>query len=180
MDEALKDSVTLGVAIAGLLLGTLNTLKIFYFDKRCKIKIGIKLAFDVRSGFLSKNLESVELSEFDNLELAQNARLKVEVINLSPFPIYVDEIAFMSGFFSDRRRGVLTAGGIRIPEGEMPYRLESRQSASFFSERGTLLNLRKNMTRVRVETSHGYLVQKKVRALARILDRLANVSSAAT
>lgn len=125
-----KDMVTISIAAVGAVLGIINTVHSLD-QRRVKLRVTPKSAHFVYGGELGEEM------------------VCIEVINLSAFPVSVQEIGFtISGDVSKGKRAVITAP-ITMDRQPFPRRLESRQAVSGYFD---LKSMPKNIGKAYVRT----------------------------
>jgi hypothetical protein len=167
------DIVTLLFSGAGLTLGVLNWLKLSVLDTRTRLLIFPKAAQQIEGGYYGLKVDPLSQHRLPKLlstDTDKTLCIAIEVINHSSFPIYIDEVGLIEMKNHKSPRAVISLNGEVIPRGQMPYKLDSKQSATFYGMPGSLYDVLR-WDGVYVETSHGYRSVRKVGLLKGILAR---------
>ncbi len=127
------DGLILCIALLGAVLGVLNTWY-FYKSNRVRIRVVPKLAFDMSSGrYITSECDD------QSRQLQANGaqqRWAIEVINLSAFPLTIDEV----GFSDHTVMGNYAMVQPELSRGKTwPVRLKPREKVVYYSTDGTLL-----------------------------------------
>lgn len=140
-------AITLAIAVLGAVLGIINTL--MQIDKS-RIKIGVipKIAF-----FVDDILVNSLLRPDATQGSPEERRLCVEVVNLSSFPITVNEVGFGKRILS-RARHVLVPPLI-LDGKPWPRRLEPREAVIVYTERGVRFSPQPSPKRAYAATACG-------------------------
>jgi hypothetical protein len=112
-DFGVMDIITLGIAVAGLVLGVLNTWQDLSRDR---VKIVVRPNRVYPAG--------------PHAQLRRDIKFAIEVVNKSSFPITVSEIGFL---FRERKEKLCVIDSL-ISNGKnsLPVRLEAREAVSFY------------------------------------------------
>lgn len=124
------------VALLGVVLSVINLLQLLP-SRRVRLRVTPKIAFDIETGgrYYSSEWNKYVARLQEN---GDRKRWLIEVINLSTFPITIDEI----GFSDQTVDGTFAMVDPEISRGKTwPVRLEPREKAMFYSTDtdGTLL-----------------------------------------
>jgi hypothetical protein len=122
-------AITLAVAVTGAVLGIINTCTQLS-KQRVRLRV-VPMPAIVRGNFVLKRTDGPEFPPSAAIQLC------VEVVNLSTFPVTVDEI----GFGPDRKR---KHRHFIIPlqnyGDQLPKRLESREAMTVYAQPGLRLD----------------------------------------
>lgn len=109
------EAITLAVALLGAVLGIINTWYTL-INNKVRVKVIPKIAFPVsRDGSLG------------------NPTLSIDVINLSYFPITIQEVGFATKYGVRKERGAIT-NPLLLDNNGWPRKLESRESVSVYCD----------------------------------------------
>jgi hypothetical protein len=167
-----KDIITLIISVAGLSLGITNWIKSSILDSRTRLRITPKIALRIPSGYYSTVIDEQRHDRVVAMIKSDDARqlaLGAEISNLSSFPVFIDEVGVFNSKNRNGNRGVISIRAITIPEGSMPYRLDPRQSVTFYSAPGELYQIDLDWNALYVETSHGHRDFMKIPYLLEVL-----------
>jgi hypothetical protein len=176
VDLTWKDLIAFFFSGAALALGIVNWVKSNFIDVRTRLRIMPKCSFQIDNGYYSTQLSLRYEKRIRDLiagDAGNGARIAIEISNLSSFHVFLDEVGIVSRRRKELGRGVLSLNPIVIPEGKMPYRLESKASVTFYGAAGSLYDLQRGWDAVFAETSHGYKKVQRIRCIDLVLDAIA-------
>jgi len=104
--------VTFGIALLGAVLGVLNTWRNFDRDR---VKLIIKPAHSILVGGAEHLWPGIDFC--------------IEVVNLSAFPVTVQEIGFEN---RDMNKRAVVVRSLTVDGGSLPRRLETREAVSLY------------------------------------------------
>ncbi len=111
----MKDVIILIIAVIGAVLGIVN-----FIISRSKDKVKLKV-FPKLSCFLENDLK-------ESTKTTVVSRVCIEVVNLSDFPVTVQEVGFTTNIYTEGGRLSFMDKKIAQEKGTLPKRMESRTS----------------------------------------------------
>ena len=99
-----------------------------FFQSKVRLRVVPKAARETSGLILSQS--KGELNKFNNVV--------VEVVNLSEFPVYIDEVGFK--YSGSNQRSVIVNPRSTNKDVGLPIRLEARESTTVFGDRGQTLD----------------------------------------
>lgn len=133
METYLKDSITMGVALLGAVLGIMNTWRSMSANK---VRLRVKPAYAVNA-------------------LHGEIAFSIEVVNLSAFPVTVSEVGITIGGNTTKNGRVPVLEPTMLDGGNWPRRLETRTSVSCYFDPSIFPGSSNNLGRAYARTSCG-------------------------
>ena len=128
----LKDIIALILGTIGTTLGILNAVRSF-LDNRVRLRVIPILSYDIGKGVLSAR-QGDQLLKLFNSYGAPTA--SIEVVNLSKFPITIDEVGFCEVDLNRNRARAPFFQPRTVNGTSLPSRLEPREAITLLSTDG--------------------------------------------
>ena len=142
-----KDAITLSVAVLGAALGIMNTWNTIS-QRRVRLRVRPSLAFAVPNG---------------------GAAVSIEAVNLSTFPVTVEEVGFApAGARGKRPRRLVVMEPIFVDQKPWPRRLEPREAVTAYVSPDYLAGAAEMLGKAYVRTSCGEIAFGVTPALRQI------------
>jgi hypothetical protein len=140
-----KELLTFGLAAIGAVLGVINTWTGLRKD-RVRLKVIPALTRRVQGGLISSP---------SNIGMLPDAQyLRIEVINLSGFPVTIDEVGLTRQFWRVNGDRMAVPQPLLFDNRPWPRRLEARDALQAYVELGQLIG-RTDFTRAYASTACG-------------------------
>jgi len=140
----LKDYLTIGLGLAGVLLSAFTLWKTQFHDKKIKLKVVPKVGWRDRNAFVSASLK------VDPAARPYRGRgvFCVEVINESSFPVLVSGVCIIDRTWRPRKRQWI------VPDFPTPFKLEPMEAKIVSASAVPIDHILRDSGGVQVETTN--------------------------